>query len=357
MNYTTKSYLGYKEYELTNHLGNVLSSVSDKKIAIDDNADNKIDYYVADQVSATDYYAFGQQMYGRRFNNGSYRYGFNGQERDDEIAGVGNVNTAMFWEYDTRLGRRWNIDPVYKYWESPYSCFSANPIANIDLLGNTDYYSNKGKYIGSDGVDNGVKLMTLSKKTSKEVKTELNSKQRIMMEGRDIINVPSVAEVGAMRTAWTKTERGVSADKKSGHEEGFVSGGGVITESQSGKPATLPVVAELPELTKALEEHNNTKGAPTNLIVHTHPDLIDGTKVSQGTPSEADFKNARAVVVTLEREVTFATIGTQKTINQENGGVDNSPVNVTFYDARKTKGSIELKQLEKTVKKIDTHKK
>jgi hypothetical protein len=37
-----------------------------------------------------------------------YRYGFNGQEKSDEIAGEGNHNTAEFWEYDTRTGRRWN---------------------------------------------------------------------------------------------------------------------------------------------------------------------------------------------------------------------------------------------------------
>jgi hypothetical protein len=40
---------------------------------------------------------------------GDYRYGFNGQEKVDEISGVGNHNTALFWEYDTRLGRRWNV--------------------------------------------------------------------------------------------------------------------------------------------------------------------------------------------------------------------------------------------------------
>lgn len=41
----------------------------------------------------------------------SYRFGFNGQEKDDEMSGEGNTNTAEYWEYDARLGRRWNIDP------------------------------------------------------------------------------------------------------------------------------------------------------------------------------------------------------------------------------------------------------
>jgi hypothetical protein len=64
-----------------------------------------------------------------------YRFGFNGQEKDNEIAGVGNHNTAEFWEYDTRVGRRWNVDPLVKPWESSYSCFANNPLWFMDLDG------------------------------------------------------------------------------------------------------------------------------------------------------------------------------------------------------------------------------
>ena len=67
-----------------------------------------------------------------------YRFSFNGQEKVDEISGSGNHNTALFWEYDTRLGRRWNIDPVVKQWMSSYHAFSNNPIAKIDPNGAKD---------------------------------------------------------------------------------------------------------------------------------------------------------------------------------------------------------------------------
>src|SRR5690554_185465 len=69
--------------------------------------------------------------------NGSdgYRYGFGGQEKDNEIAGNGNSYTAEFWQYDPRLGRRWNIDPVVKEHESPYAAFANNPIMFIDPNG------------------------------------------------------------------------------------------------------------------------------------------------------------------------------------------------------------------------------
>src|SRR5690625_1299652 len=57
-----------------------------------------------------------------------YRFGFNGQEKVNEIAGMGNHNTAEFWEYDTRLGRRWNLDPVDQISVSNYAVNGNNPI-------------------------------------------------------------------------------------------------------------------------------------------------------------------------------------------------------------------------------------
>lgn len=65
-----------------------------------------------------------------------YLFGFNTQEKDDEIYGEGNLNTAMFWEYDTRLGRRWNVDPIYNAWESRYAVNGNNPNYFSDPLGN-----------------------------------------------------------------------------------------------------------------------------------------------------------------------------------------------------------------------------
>jgi len=72
---------------------------------------------------------------GRSFSTTAYKWGFNGQEKDDEVYGSGNLNTAMFWEYDTRLGRRWNIDPKPIIGISEYVCFADNPIVNMDILG------------------------------------------------------------------------------------------------------------------------------------------------------------------------------------------------------------------------------
>ncbi|MCK6612229.1 MAG: hypothetical protein L6Q78_14465 [Bacteroidia bacterium] len=145
---------GARRYELANHLGNVLTVVTDKKLPVCNST--SISYYIADVVSATDYSPFGAPLEGRTWQGGEYRYGFNTQERDDEIAGFGNIMTAEFWEYDTRLGRRWNVDPIswLKSWISSYHSFSNNPILNIDPNGAID-----GWYEGENGImtfDEGV---------------------------------------------------------------------------------------------------------------------------------------------------------------------------------------------------------
>ena len=66
---------------------------------------------------------------------GGYRYFFNGQEADNEVLGEGVCLSAEFWQYDSRLGRRWNVDPVFKEYESPYACFAGNPVLLVDLKG------------------------------------------------------------------------------------------------------------------------------------------------------------------------------------------------------------------------------
>jgi hypothetical protein len=61
------------------------------------------EYYEATVVSANDYYPFGSTMAGRKYNQGTYRYGFNGMEKDDEVKGEGNSYTTEFRFYDSRV--------------------------------------------------------------------------------------------------------------------------------------------------------------------------------------------------------------------------------------------------------------
>jgi RHS repeat-associated protein len=116
----------------------VLVTVSDKRIAVDSDNDNVINYYNADVVTANDYYPFGMQMPGRSYSSGSkYRYGFNGKENDNEVKGEGNQQDYGMLIYDTRLGKFLSVDPLTeKYpWLTPYQFASNTPIQAIDVDG------------------------------------------------------------------------------------------------------------------------------------------------------------------------------------------------------------------------------
>ncbi|MCK6612233.1 MAG: RHS repeat-associated core domain-containing protein [Bacteroidia bacterium] len=126
---------GAKRYELTNHLGNVLTVVTDKKLPVC--SGTSVSYYIADVVSATDYSPFGAPLAGRTWQGAEYRYGFNTQERDDELKGSGNSLDFGERIYDPRLGRFLSIDPLTNKFPMLSPCqFAGNsPILNIDIDG------------------------------------------------------------------------------------------------------------------------------------------------------------------------------------------------------------------------------
>ncbi|MCW3083933.1 MAG: hypothetical protein JWP12_1299, partial [Bacteroidetes bacterium] len=129
--------LGNKQYEASNHLGNVLVVFTDKKYPRDDDADGIIDYFQPEVIASNDYYAFGSPMDGRTFSSNKYRYGFNGKEKDDEVKGGGASYDYGFRIYDVRLGKFLSVDPLFQSypWFTPYQ-FAANmPIWAVDLDG------------------------------------------------------------------------------------------------------------------------------------------------------------------------------------------------------------------------------
>jgi RHS repeat-associated protein len=94
-------------------------------------------YYNAQVVSVSDYYPFGMLIKEREWKDSSfsYRFGFNGYEREDDIAGQGSVIDFGARIYDSRLGRFFSRDPiVYPYW-SPYQYDANSPISVKDILG------------------------------------------------------------------------------------------------------------------------------------------------------------------------------------------------------------------------------
>ncbi len=214
----------------------------------------------------------------------NYRFSFNGQEKDDEVAGEGNINTAMYWEYDTRLGRRWNMDPIVKHHLSIYQSFNNNPIIYVDPLGNTDYYNKEGNWIASDGVKNNIKKMVFSIETEQAVIEYTNTSKGLTMNEQkfdDILEVPSKIEIQRVEEAYNESEitgkengtiistnlgksKEIARDAEPGSEE-------FINMSKPKQEA----INKGEIITREIHSHNTTDNETSNVYSNTDPSKND----------------------------------------------------------------------------------
>jgi len=85
----------------------------------------------------SDYYPFGSLKPSRNASASNYRFGFQGQEVDNEVKGDGNSVNYKYRIHDPRLGRFLSIDPLEKDypWNSPYAFSENRVIDGIELEG------------------------------------------------------------------------------------------------------------------------------------------------------------------------------------------------------------------------------
>ncbi|MFC5047209.1 RHS repeat-associated core domain-containing protein [Aquimarina hainanensis] len=115
-------------------LDNVTITTSDE---VDSDVKNNNVIFTADVLSYNDYYPFGSLMPGRHGNSSDYRYGYQGQEMDNEVKGEGNSLNYRFRMHDPRVGRFFAVDPLasqYPY-NSPYAFAENQVIYAVELEG------------------------------------------------------------------------------------------------------------------------------------------------------------------------------------------------------------------------------
>ena len=119
-------------------------------------------------LSHNAYYPYGMLVPTRNYSNPVYRYGFQGQEKDDEIKGIGNSYNYGMRFYDSRVGRWLSIDPLfYVYPEiSPYVYCNNNPIKYKEVNGNG--------FNGGFSIENQSSKPVVVKGTSKVIITDIN---------------------------------------------------------------------------------------------------------------------------------------------------------------------------------------
>jgi RHS repeat-associated protein len=196
--------LGHRNYELSNHLGNVLAVITDNVNIVSDEAESE--WYSSKAwptlLATNDYYPFGLGMEGRTSDlgdNEAYRYGFNGQENEDEISGSGN--TVDFGEriYSPRIGRFLSADPLIvkqgQYPElSPYQFASLTPIQAIDLDGLEGLIVIR---IGDKPPSNFNKTLFASELQKRLIESGAHKDTRVVFENSKAYN-----DIGAWNRFW-----------------------------------------------------------------------------------------------------------------------------------------------------------
>jgi len=134
-------------------------------------------YYTADIRQSTDYSPFGVTLDDRNLTLAGaekMRYGFQNQERDDEIKGEGNSLNYEYRMHDPRLGRFFAIDPLAsKYpWNSPYA-FSENRVIDGSELEGLEWEQTTTKY--ADGWKVTELTVTLKVKNSSSILTDIEA--------------------------------------------------------------------------------------------------------------------------------------------------------------------------------------
>lgn len=93
--------------------------------------------YLSIIMNHSDYYPFGMLLPNRHESSNEYRYGFQGQEKDDEIKGEGNSVNYKYRMHDPRIGRFFAVDPLtskYPHY-TPYSFSGNSPIGSVEVGG------------------------------------------------------------------------------------------------------------------------------------------------------------------------------------------------------------------------------
>ena len=140
----------------------ILENLEPKLTVISKNSTSKkvrIVDFLTTKKGVEDYYPFGMLARNGQATDNNYRYGFQGQEEDNEVKGDGsdkrNGNSVnyKYRMHDPRLGRFFAIDPLsakYPY-NSPYAFSENRVIDGVELEGLEveSVHNNKGNLIGT----------------------------------------------------------------------------------------------------------------------------------------------------------------------------------------------------------------
>ena len=223
----------------------------------------------------------------RHGSTDDYRYGFNTQEKVDEIAGKGNHFTAKYWEYDPRIGRRWNLDPIPKGSISGYAVLSNSPIWRIDPDGDDDYFNSDGSYNKERSTKTGSKIVIITGKTTQSFSTFSATRTNNLASAKIVKHY--AGQVGITGTV------GVSPNTKSLETLAFTKGDMIAVTSKGGVNPLLNDFNNLKNTLVHEKDHKDKEHGKTTITYEEHANVyltqMDDTSFGLATP---DYQQGHA---------------------------------------------------------------
>jgi RHS repeat-associated protein len=164
-------------YHLKNHLGNILSTITDRRVGYYDVATQEFHHYEPEQYDSRDYYAFGSES--RSCENPwvpkhTTKQGFNNKEKSHKTNSQTNYDYG-FRIYNAGIGKFLSVDPLTKSYPelTPYQFASNRPIDGVDLDGLEFIYAADGKFIGNGPDKNSLTVQVAEGKLDQDGNTKV----------------------------------------------------------------------------------------------------------------------------------------------------------------------------------------
>jgi len=306
-------------------------------------------------LSRADYFAGGSLLTGCNYSSSSYRFGFNGMPKDDEINGATGTSYDFGARlYDPRVGRWLSLDPLQSQYPnlSAYSFAANSPIFLSDFDGRV-IRDARGNIVYTKGAIDPVTYTTRTGETVREVYVYIYSNDGSKHEA--IIRTVTSGEIPGLNQSYdchglTKTD-GLLFVNSGDPMEGLLSGDGQGPENQF-KDLSCREVGDI-----AVFRGEHPGDGSSDRVIHSAIYKGEGVfRSKNGVMAEGDFS-----LGDLEGfygdDVSYAHPVTDRTLGTLSGGAGASGLaQYAEADVRSALASDKRRASSRTNESWDAHK-